>query len=75
MSEETGGVSERFSSFPITEEAQGKIQKLREAFTAVETAVGANCPAGRLLSIALTDLESAAMFAIKSIAHDVGSRK
>ena len=68
-------VLDRYSFYPITEEAQAKIQKLREAFSVLETVVTAECPGGRLLSIAFTDLESAAMFAIKSIAHAEESRK
>lgn len=65
---------EKYSFYPIKPEAQEKITVLREAFSACEETVLANTKPSRLLSIALTDLESAAMFAIKSIAHDPENR-
>jgi len=68
-------ILEKYSFFPITEEAQGKIQALRVAFSEIESVVLSVAPDSRLRSVALTDLESAAMFAIKSIAHAPANRK
>lgn len=65
---------DKYSFYPIKPEAQEKIVMLRDAFSRCEEIVLANTKPSRLLSIALTDLESAAMFAIKSIAHDPENR-
>jgi hypothetical protein len=44
-----------------------KIQKLREAFSALHDLVEEVAPASRERSIALTELEGSAMWAIKSV--------
>jgi len=43
-----------------------KVTKLREAFSALSETIADNCPASRETSTALTNLETAAMWAIKS---------
>jgi len=44
-----------------------KITELREAFSQVSAVMERNCPITRERSIAYTDLETAAMWAIKSV--------
>jgi len=44
-----------------------KIQALRAAFSDVERVIRAQCPESRQRSVAITELETAAMWAIKSI--------
>ncbi len=43
------------------------IQNIREVFSNVETHLITDCPQSRELSIALTNLETAAMWAIKAV--------
>lgn len=43
------------------------IQALREAFSIVSDAITTTCPPSRERSVALTELETAAMWAIKSV--------
>lgn len=44
-----------------------KITALREAFSIVAAAIEANCTPSRQKSIAVTELETAAMWAIKAV--------
>lgn len=44
-----------------------RITQLREAFSAVAQAIEASCPPSRPKSIAITELETAAMWAIKAV--------
>ncbi len=48
-------------------ESLAKITSIREAFSALNTLIENNSPASRERSIALTELETAAMWAIKSV--------
>jgi hypothetical protein len=47
-----------------------KITQLREGFSAVKVAIEENAPASRERSIALTELETAAMWAIKAVVYN-----
>ena len=44
-----------------------KITALREAFSDVERVMKQHCPPSRQLSVAITELETAAMWAIKAV--------
>lgn len=44
-----------------------KITALREAFSVVKAAIEANCPPSRQAAVALTELETSAMWAIKAV--------
>lgn len=44
-----------------------RITALREAFSDVERVIQANCPDSRQRAVAITQLETAAMWAIKSV--------
>jgi|ERR1044071_561421 len=44
-----------------------KVNALREAFSAVKAAIETHCPESRQRSVALTELETAAMWAIKAV--------
>lgn len=44
-----------------------KINALREAFSQVKATIEQTCPTSRQMSVALTELETAAMWAIKAV--------
>ena len=44
-----------------------RITALREAFSVVKKAIEVNCPPSRQQSVALTELETSAMWAIKAV--------
>ena len=44
-----------------------KITKLREAFSELERVIQSECPESRQRSVAVTNLETAAMWAIKAV--------
>ena len=44
-----------------------RIAALREAFSEVKKAIEENCPESRHRSVAITELETAAMWAIKAV--------
>lgn len=44
-----------------------RITKLREAFSVVKAEIESQCPESRQRSVALTELETAAMWAIKAV--------
>jgi hypothetical protein len=44
-----------------------KINSLREAYSVVQRAIEENCPASRQKSVAITELETSAMWAIKAV--------
>lgn len=44
-----------------------RIQALREAFSSVARAIEENCSSSRQKSVAITELETAAMWAIKAV--------
>jgi hypothetical protein len=48
-------------------EGMDKINALREAFSHVDQVIQANCPNSRQKSVAITELETAAMWAIKAV--------
>ncbi len=44
-----------------------KINALREAYSSVQQCIEANCPISRQKSVAITELETSAMWAIKAV--------
>lgn len=67
-------VSKTFAYHQPSLESGAKIRRIREQFTALQGLIEATCPVSRECSVALTELETAAMWAIKSIvANDPAS--
>ena len=63
-----------FASHKPTPEGAAKIQALREAYTVLHTAITENAPPSRERSVAITELETSAMWATKAVVHnDPGS--
>jgi hypothetical protein len=50
-----------------SDDGLSKITHLREAFSAVSRAIDEACPPSRQKSVAITELETAAMWAIKAV--------
>jgi hypothetical protein len=50
-----------------TDDGMSRINRLREAFSAVDRAIRETCPDSRHKSVAITELETAAMWAIKAV--------
>lgn len=44
-----------------------RITALREAYSAVKKVIGETCPVSRYTSVAVTELEASAMWAIKAV--------
>lgn len=44
-----------------------RINEIREAYSAVKAAIEKNCPESRHRSVAITELETSAMWAVKAI--------
>ena len=63
----TSLVSKTFAYHEPSPDGLRKITVLREAFTFVKAAVEQQCPMSRERSVALTELETAAMWAIKAV--------
>jgi len=57
-----------YDSFRVTDEGVEKIMQLREGFSTLHDLIEACAPSSRERSVALTHLETAAMFANKAIA-------
>jgi hypothetical protein len=64
------GVRKEFDSMVPTGEAQDRIKAIRIAFSELADKIEANCPGSREKAVAMTHLETAAMWAIKSITHN-----
>lgn len=59
-----------FAYHKPSEEGMRRITDLREAFSETLSAMKANCPESRELSVAVTNLETAAMWAVKAVVHN-----
>ena len=44
-----------------------RVDQIKKAYAMLEEVVEANCPGGRRKSLALTNLETSAMYAVKSV--------
>jgi len=53
--------------YPIFNESDEKGNAVKRAFRDLHTLIEAMCPGGRARSVALTNLEQASMWAVKSI--------
>lgn len=60
-------IDKPFAYHKPSEDGLGKINALREAFSVVKKSIEDNCPPSRQQSVALTELETAAMWAIKAV--------
>lgn len=57
-----------FEAYPLTSQGQGKVARVREAFSAVLQALIAECgPSGREIALVRTKLEEACFYAIRAI--------
>lgn len=61
-------VRKEFALHRINENQRDAIQSLRDAFTLLADVIDAECPASRERSVAHTHLETAAMWAVRSVA-------
>lgn len=59
-----------FAYHKPSEQGLEKISQLREAFSSLHTVMSKVCPESRELSVALTNLETTAMWAVKSIVYN-----
>lgn len=50
-----------------SDDGLARITKLREAFSAVERLINETCPSSRHKAVAITNLETTAMWAIKAV--------
>lgn len=60
-------IDKPFAYHKPSEAGFAKITALREAFSVVKAAIEDHCPPSRQTSIAITELETAAMWAIKAV--------
>ena len=56
-----------FAYHKPSDEGLAKLNALRESFSAFKSAIEAHCPESRQRSVAITELETAAMWAIKAV--------
>lgn len=63
----TSHIDKPFAYHKPSDDGMKKITVLREAFTAVKATIEASCPPSRERSVALTELETSAMWAIKAV--------
>lgn len=60
-------ISKPFAFHKPSEESLNRITNLRRGFSEIEELLRLCCPQSRELSVALTNLETSAMWAIKSV--------
>lgn len=60
-------IDKPFAYHKPSDDGMAKITALREAFSAVKATIEANCPPSRQTSVAITELETSAMWAIKAV--------
>lgn len=58
-----------YESFPVSQLQVEKVKEVRELFSSLSEALETIIPKGRYSSIVETQLETAAMFAVKAITH------
>ena len=68
-------IDKPFASHVPSDGGMDKITALREAFTAVARLIEETCPASRQRSVAITELETAAMWAIKAVVFNDPERR
>lgn len=60
-------IDKPFAYHKPSDDGLAKITSLREAFSRVKAAIEAHCPESRQRAVAITELETAAMWAIKAV--------
>lgn len=60
----------RFDPVTLTPEQSARVEEVRKAAAVLDEVMARLCPASRERSLAITNLEQAAMWAVKSIAHE-----
>jgi hypothetical protein len=70
---ECKGVSKTFESVAPTELTKVKMLATRQVYSGLADFLKGNVPASRELSVALTELETSAMWAIKALTHNQGN--
>lgn len=60
-------IDKPFAYHKPSDDGMTKINRLREAFSLVQRAIEDNCPNSRQKSVAITELETSAMWAIKAV--------
>ncbi len=60
-------IDKPFAYHKPSDDGMGRITALREAFSVVKKAIEEQCPESRHRSVAITELETAAMWAIKAV--------
>jgi hypothetical protein len=60
-------IDKPFAYHKPSEDGMARITDLRAAFSVVKASIEANCPESRQRSVAITELETAAMWAIKAV--------
>ena len=60
-------IDKPFAYHKPSEDGHARITRLREAFSVVKAVIEATCPESRHRAVALTELETAAMWAIKAV--------
>ncbi len=63
-------IKKQFAYHKPSVQGLADIQHLREAFSRLDEAVRFFCPDSRERSVALTELETAAMWAVKSVVYN-----
>jgi len=63
-------IKKSFSSMACNEKKTINIDHIRSVFTIIAHEINETCPDSREKSVALTNLETSAMWAIKSISHN-----
>ena len=60
-------IAKPFAYHAPSEYGHRRIARLREAFSVVQRCIESECPASRQKSVAVTELETSAMWAIKAV--------
>lgn len=72
---ELGSVKRRFEFVPVPGQTAIAIDQLRGAFVGLAGQLATSTPEGRYRALALTALEEALMWAVKSLSHDSGGER
>lgn len=60
-------IDKPFAYHKPSEDGMSRITNIREAYSRVKAVLETNCPPSRQLSVAITELETSAMWAIKAV--------
>ena len=65
--QERGYIDKPFAYHKPSDDGMRKITRIRESFSTVKRVIEHNCPESRQRAVAITELETAAMWAIKAV--------